>query len=55
MYHYSELTKEVAEYIGRKFYYGAYIQRSLENKTKAGIPVPSRPIKVETDGSLFPP
>ena len=52
MYDYSELMKEVSEYIGRKFYYGAYIHLSLENKTKAVIPVPSRPIKVESDISL---
>ena len=49
---YSELMKEVAEYIGHKFEYSAYIQRSLENEMKTSIPVPSRPIAVETDGAL---
>ena len=49
---YLALTKEVANYIGRKFDYGAYIQRSLENDLKTSIPVTSRPIGVEADGSL---
>ena len=49
---YSELMKEVANYIGRKFDYGAYIQRSLENELKTIIPVLSRPIGVEAEGSL---
>ena len=49
---YSASMKEVANYIGRKFDYGAYIQRSLENKLKTSIPVPSRPTGVESYGSL---
>ena len=49
---YLALMKEVANNIGRKFDYGAYIQRSLENELKTSIPVPSRPIGVEADGSL---
>ena len=49
---YSELMKEVSEYVGHKFDYGVYIQRSLENDMKNGIPVPSRPIGVEADGAL---
>ena len=49
---YSTSTKEVDEYIGRKFDYGADIQRSLENEMKTGVPVPSREIGTEADGSL---
>ena len=49
---YLTLMKEVAEYIGRKLDYSAYIQSSLENETNTGIPVPSRPIGVEADGEL---
>ena len=49
---YSASMKEVANYIGRKFDYGAYIQRSLENELKTSIPVPSRPIGVEAYRSL---
>ena len=49
---YSASMKEVANYIGRKFDYGSYIQISLENELKTSIPVPSRPIGVEAYGSL---
>ena len=49
---YSASMKEVANYIGRKFHYGAYIQRSLENELKTSIPVSSRLIRVEACGSL---
>ena len=49
---YSASMKEVANYIGRKFNYGAYIQRSLENELNTRIPVPSRPIGVEAYRSL---
>ena len=52
MDNYSELMKEVAEYIGHKFDYGAYIQQTLENEMKTGIPVPSRPIGVESYEAL---
>ena len=49
---YSASMKEIANYIGRKFDYGAYIQRSLENELKTSIPVPSRPTGVEAYRSL---
>ena len=44
--------KEVSECICRKFDYGADIQRSLKNNKKTKIPLPSRPIGTEADGSL---
>ena len=37
---YSTSTKEVVEYIGRKFIYGVYIHRSLENEMKTRVPLP---------------
>ena len=40
---YSKFIKEVAEYIGRKFSYGADIQRSLENEMNTIFPSPSSP------------
>ena len=50
---YSALMREVANNIGRKFDYGAYTQRSLENELKTIIPVLSRPIRVEAEGSMY--
>ena len=52
MEYYLALMKEVANNIGCKFDYGAYIQRSLENELKTSILVPSRPIGVEAYEAL---
>ena len=44
--------KEVSEYIGINFIYGADIQRSLENEMNTGVPSPTSTSGDRDEGDL---